>query len=86
MIGKYEESVRFYKRLLQDQPNHVSGNIGLTVTYSMMGRVEEARAQAAEVLRLNPKFSLERYAKTLRLKNPDDAKRYIDALRKAGLK
>ena len=86
MIGKYEEATRFYKRLLQDQPNHWSGNAGLTVTYSMMGRVEEARAQAAEVLRIYPKFSLERQAKTLRFKNPDDAERYIDALRKAGLK
>jgi len=86
MIGKYEESVRFYKRLLQDQPNHSTGNTGLTATYSMMGRVEEAQAQAAEVLRLNPKFSMERYAKTIHYKNPGDAERDIDALRKAGLK
>ena len=86
MIGKYEESVRFYKRLLQEQPNHFGGNTGLTVTYSMMGRVEEARAQAGEVLRVYPKFTLEHWAKTLRFKNPDDAKRYIEALRKAGLK
>ena len=86
MIGKYEESIRFYKRLLQEQPNHLRGNTGLTATYSMMGRMEEARAQAGEVLRVNPKFSLERWAKTLRFKNPDDAERYIEALRKAGLK
>jgi adenylate cyclase len=85
MIGRYEESVRFYKRLLQDQPNHLPGNTGLTVIYSMMGRMEEARTQAAEVLRLNPKFSLERHSKNLRFKNPEDAERYIDALRKAGL-
>jgi hypothetical protein len=51
-----------------------------------MGRVEEARAQAVEVLRLNPKFSLEPYAKTLRFKNPDDGAATIEALRKAGLK
>jgi adenylate cyclase len=86
MIGKYEESVQTYKRLLQDQPNHLTGNLGLTATYSRMGRVEEARAQAAEVLRINPKFSLERWAKTLRFKNPEDAERYLDAMHKAGLK
>ena len=86
VIGKYEESVRVYKRLLQDQPNHSAGNTGLTATYSMMGRVDEARAQATEVLRLNPKFSMERYAKTIHYKNPGDAERDIDALRKAGLK
>jgi len=86
MIGKYEESVRIYKRLLQDQPNHWPGHTGLTATYSMMGRMEEARAQAAEVLRVYPKFSLEREAKTLRFKNPDDGAATIEALRKAGLK
>jgi TolB-like protein/Flp pilus assembly protein TadD len=86
MIGNFEESVRFYKRLLQDQPNHLLGNTGLTATYTMMGRMEEARAQAREVLRINPKFSLERWSKTLRFKNPDEVERYLDALRKAGLK
>jgi TolB-like protein len=86
MIGKYEEAIRFYKKLLQDQPNHLPANSGLTATYSMMGRMEEAGAQAREVLRISPKFSLERWAKTLRFKNPEDVERYIDALRKAGLK
>jgi hypothetical protein len=48
--------------------------------------MEDARAQAAEVLRLDPKFSVERYEKTSGLKNPDDRERVADALRKAGLK
>jgi tetratricopeptide (TPR) repeat protein len=86
LMGNYEEAVRFYKRLLQDQPDHLPGNLNLTATYSAMGRAEDARAQAAEVLRINPKFSLERWAKTLRYKNPDDLERTVDALRKAGLK
>jgi adenylate cyclase len=86
LMGKYEEAIRFYKRLLQDQPDHLPGNLGLTATYSVMGRMEEARTQAAEVLRINPKFSLERWSKTLRYKNPDDVERTVDALRKAGLK
>jgi adenylate cyclase len=86
MIGQYEQAVQHYKRLLQDQPDHFLGNAGLTATYIEMGRLEEARAQAAEVLRVDPKFSLERYAKTLRYKNPADKEHYIAALRKAGLK
>jgi adenylate cyclase len=86
MIGQYEEAVRFYKRLLKDKPDHLPGNLGLTVAYSVMGRLEDARVQAAEVLRINPKFSLERWAKTLRYKDPADVERALDALRKAGLK
>jgi adenylate cyclase len=86
MIGNYEEAIRFYKRLLQVQPDHLPGNIGLTATYSMMGRMEEARTQAAEVLRINPSFSLDRWAKTQRFRNHADGDRRIEALRKAGLK
>jgi len=52
-----------------------------------MDREEEARAEAAEVLRINPKFSLDNFAK--KLPPPKDQPRrdeYISALRKAGLK
>jgi TolB-like protein len=50
-----------------------------------MGRFEDALAQGAQVLRLNPKFSLEGIAETWRFKNPADMERYLHALRKAGL-
>jgi len=86
MIGRYEDSVLFYKKLLGDYPDHWGGLVGLTITYSLIGRQGEARAQAAELLRVDPKFSLERYAKIARWKDPADLERNLDALRKAGLK
>jgi hypothetical protein len=52
----------------------------------MMGREEEARAAAAEVMKINPKFSLEQYEKTLYFKNQADRDRTLEALRKSGLK
>jgi hypothetical protein len=57
-----------------------------TVVNSLLGREEEARAEAAEMLRINPKFSVEKWAKRLTYKNQADADRFISALRKAGLK
>jgi hypothetical protein len=51
-----------------------------------MGRMEEARAQAAKLMEIAPKFSLDRYARTLRYKDPANSERVLDALRKAGLK
>jgi len=86
MIGKFEEALPFYKRLLKDLPMHLPGNIGLTATYAQMGRMEDARAQAAELMKIDPRFSLERWARTLRYRDPADAERVLDALRKAGLK
>jgi hypothetical protein len=51
----------------------------------MMCRDEEARASAAEVLRINPKFTLELYAKRSLVKDRSVIDKAIDALRKAGL-
>jgi hypothetical protein len=51
-----------------------------------MGRLEDACGEAAEVLRIDPKFTLERWSRTLRHKNAEDGERVLDALRKAGLK
>ncbi len=52
----------------------------------MMGREKEARAEAAEVLRINPKFSLDYFAKTLPYKDQSVTDKVVNALRKAGLK
>ena len=57
----------------------------MAVTYSMMGTDKEARAEAAEVLRINPRFSLEWYAKEHRLKIRSVMVKVFDAMRKAGL-
>jgi adenylate cyclase len=58
----------------------------LAACYSSLGRQAEAAAEADEVRRINPKFNLESFAKTLPYKNKADIERYITALRKAGLK
>jgi TolB-like protein/class 3 adenylate cyclase/Tfp pilus assembly protein PilF len=86
MIGRYEESVATFKKLIQWRPDNLLGHIGLTGTYSMMGRDADAQAQAKEVLRINPNFSMEGFSKRTAYKNLDDWNRYMDALRKAGLK
>jgi hypothetical protein len=51
-----------------------------------MGREKEARAEAGEVRRINPKLSADAHAKTLTYKDQSVTDKYIDALRKAGLK
>jgi adenylate cyclase len=53
---------------------------------SELGREAEARAEAAEVLRLNPNFLLDVHKQRMPIKDPATLERYIAALRKAGLK
>jgi adenylate cyclase len=85
MTGKFEEAVSAYRKSIQRAPDNIIAHLGLAATYSMMGR-EEARSEAAEVLRINPKFSVDSYAKRLTFKDQSVTDKYIDALRKAGLK
>jgi adenylate cyclase len=84
--GRFEKAVSEYKKALQRAPDNFFAHVGLTATYSMMGREQEARTEAAEVLRANPKFSVDTYAKKMTYKDQSINENYVDALRKAGLK
>jgi hypothetical protein len=48
--------------------------------------MEEARAAAAEVLKLSPNFSVENFVKALPYKDEEPRQFMADALRKGGMK
>jgi len=83
--GRFEEAIAAYKESHKRIPNHLNFSLWMAVINSAWGREEQARAEAAEVLRLYPKFSLQRYEKILPYKNKAVTQRIIEALRKAGL-
>jgi tetratricopeptide (TPR) repeat protein len=85
-LGRYEDAIEVYKEALRLSPTSLISNILLTEAYVASGREVEARQQAQEVLRLDPSFSLDEYARMLFLKDEAVAKRHIGNLRKAGLK
>ncbi len=87
MTGRFEEAVSAYKKATQLAPDNSIYRLALASIYIMIGREKEARAKAEEVLRINPNFSLDSYAKNLP-PSQDQSKRdeYINSLRKAGLK
>ena len=62
------------------------GSPCLTATFTSTGTRGGSPAEAKEVLRINPKFSLETYAKSVPHKNQVKMDHYIEALRRAGLK
>jgi TolB-like protein/Flp pilus assembly protein TadD len=84
--GRYEEAIAQLKKAIEREPRDIMSYIVLASTYSMAGREKEAQASAAEVLKINPRFSLEQFAKIHPYKDPATKDRYIDSLRKAGLK
>jgi TolB-like protein/cytochrome c-type biogenesis protein CcmH/NrfG len=84
--GQHEEAIKWCEKAVHQQPDDLFAHLISAAVYSFSGRDEEARAEAAEVLRINHKFSLEKFAKGARYKNQGDRERLIGALRKAGLK
>jgi len=83
---RYEEAIAQVKKAIEREPNDILSYSVLASSYSMAGREEEARAAAAEILRINPNFSLENYIKRSPHKDQTVNERYVDAMRKAGLK
>jgi adenylate cyclase len=57
----------------------------LAAAYAQAGQLEEARKEAAEVLRINPGFTIQSYKRIVVFKDPKDTEHRLDGLRKAGL-
>jgi adenylate cyclase len=86
LAGRPEEAIAPLKQYLSRYPNILGAHLTLAAVYSELGKEADARAEAAEVLRLNPKFSLEVHKERVPIKDPATLERHIAALRKAGLK
>ena len=85
-LSQYEEAIATYKKVIQFYgPDHVMAHMGLAAAYVWTDREKEARAEGAEVMRIDPKFSVERFIKTLTY-DQSRKDRLADAFRKAGLK
>ncbi|MEA1992541.1 MAG: tetratricopeptide repeat protein, partial [Thermodesulfobacteriota bacterium] len=84
--GQYDKAIEAYKKTIKREPNNIFAHMGLAATYSVMGREKEAHEAALEVLKIDPEFSLKKFAKAVPSKDQDRLKRHIEALRKAGLK
>jgi TolB-like protein/class 3 adenylate cyclase/Tfp pilus assembly protein PilF len=89
MVGRFDEAVEQAKKGVERDPKNQFTYLTLASACILAGREAEARAAATEVLKINPKFSLEQYANdTLILPYRDKSfvARTVDALSKAGLK
>ena len=83
--GFYEEAIDAMKQCIDRFGSSVSRHAFLIASYMELGREEEARAAAQELLKMNSKFSLSSWRHGRNYKNPADVDRLYKALRKAGL-
>ena len=85
LTGQYEEAIATFKQALTRNPDYLLAHIFLAALYSGAGWPEQSQAEAAEVLRLNPQFSLEVWRQTLPVQDLAELGRFLDFLRQAGL-
>ncbi|MDJ0817365.1 MAG: hypothetical protein QNJ58_14245 [Desulfobacterales bacterium] len=83
LMGEDEEAIKWCEKAVRQDPDSFLTRLIMTMVYSQSGRLEDARAEAEEVLRINPKFSVDRWEKAVTGSNKEQS---IAALRRAGLK
>jgi adenylate cyclase len=88
--GRYQEAVKACELMLdrsrKGEIYPLFAHVYLAEAYVGLGQLDKARAQAEEVLKIDPKFSLEREKRLTAFKDPVYGERSLAALRKAGLK
>jgi len=86
MMERYSEALRPLRECVSRAPNFRGGHLWLAAVYGQSGQLELARAEAAEVLRIEPNYTIEG-TQTLFdfFRRPQDTEHYYDGLRKAGL-
>jgi adenylate cyclase len=85
MLKRYGEAVRWLRECVSRVPNAQWARVWLASAYAQLGQLEEARAEAAEALRINPGFTIESWKRVAAYKDPKDAEHRLDGARKAGL-
>jgi adenylate cyclase len=84
-LRQYEQAVATLKKALALNPKNIAVRRMLTITYVEMGKLEDAKVQAEEILKIDPKFTSKGFEKILPFKDSELTRRYLDGMRMAGL-
>jgi tetratricopeptide (TPR) repeat protein len=83
---RYDVAYQWGAKVLQENPSFPGGHRLMAAIYGQLGRIEEAQAALKELLLLMPGMTIEDVRKQVPFKDPNHMERYLDGLRKAGLK
>ena len=80
-LGRYDDALDALERMTA--PDHARRL--LAAVFAHLGRLDEARNEAEEFMKVAPNFSIKEWAKMEPYTDPNDLQRYVNGLRKAGL-
>ena len=85
-LARYEETIAVCRATTASHPNHAGAWRLMTVSLGLLGRVDEAKDALAHTLTLQPDLSSAHVEINTVYANPEDRARFLEGLRKAGLK
>jgi len=83
--GDCKEAIATCEKGLKREPDNLNSHAIRAAVFGFCGKEEEARKEAIEVLRINPKFTVESYTRILPYRYQSNKDLTIQGLRKAGL-
>jgi adenylate cyclase len=85
MMKADDKGTMAFKQAVQLNPNFLPPHIFLAAIHSRRGNNDEARTEVAEVLRISPDYTLERFAEMIPIADQAIMAELLHSLRKAGL-
>ena len=85
MLKRYSEAVVPLLDCLSRAPTGRPARKTLAATYAHSGQLKSARAEAREILRVEPDYTIEKHRSWTAFKFTEDAEHYFDGLRRAGI-
>jgi len=85
LLKQYSQALPWLRECASRAPNLRAAHSSLAATYAQLEDIDKARAEAAEVLRIDPRWTIEGAATINAFKRAEDAEHFFDGLRKAGL-
>jgi len=83
--GLYEEGISAAKKAVELEPDSLYAHTCLASCYALLGQNDKAKIEAAEVMRIDPKFSVANIKRQVPYRDAADTELLIRSLRLAGL-
>jgi len=84
-VGRKGDAVTSFKKAIDLKPDHVIPHAFLAAVCADLDLMDEARAEADQVMRLNPKFTASRFMQSQTLHDPVRDDRFKNLMQRAGL-
>ncbi len=85
IAGRYDQAVGWLQRARRENPRFLATHRTLVATFGILGRDEDAKTAARDLLAVDPTFQISAFASWYPLQRADDLDRLVAGLRSAGL-